>query len=127
MKRKTAREIIENLESRFKPDEVPVGYETVVHLDIKGDNGGQFTVAISKDECLVTEGLVGVPKCTVKTKDTVYEKLEYGETKPQFAYMMGRVKVSSVSELLSFGKLFKRLKVEKDKSGKKGKKKKKKK
>ncbi len=109
MKPTTAKEIIASLERRFKPDEVPVGYETVVHFDISGQNGGKFTVAVLKDECLVTEGHHGVAKCSIKAKDTVYEKIELGEMNPKMAFMLGRVKVSNLSDLISFTKLFERI------------------
>lgn len=99
---KSAREIIQSLPSRFKKDKVSKDFEVIFHFEIKGDRGGDFTVKIENGACTVEDGLHGEPKCVVKTKDETYEKLEYGKTNPQTAFMFGKVKVSNINAMLKF-------------------------
>ena len=68
----TAREIILSLENRFKPEEVNDDLDILFHFDISGPDGGQFSVQIDDDKCVVTEGLHGDPKCLVSCTDKVY-------------------------------------------------------
>lgn len=104
-----AREIIQSLEQRFRPERIEDNYETVIHLDIEGKNGGQFTAKVENGNCQISDGLLGEPKCTVKTSDTVYEEIELGKRSPEMAVMMGKIKISNLNEMLRFAKLFKRL------------------
>ena len=47
----TAREIIHSLPERFRPEKVEEGIEAILHFDISGDRGGQFTVEIKDGKC----------------------------------------------------------------------------
>ena len=82
----------------------------MIHFDISGKEGGLFTVHIHDGVCEVKEGLHGEPKCVVKTKDKTYRDIELGKANPQMAFMMGKIKVSNVSEMLKFIGLFRPLK-----------------
>lgn len=104
----TAREIVYSLPERFKP-QVAENTEMTVHLQLTGENGGDFTVKVDDGVCTVTEGLSGEPECVVKTSDKAYEDLELGRTNPQMALMTGKVKVSNITGLLKFIQMFKRL------------------
>lgn len=99
---KTAKEIIYSLPDRFKKDKVAKDFKVIFHFEIKGERGGDFTVTIENGKCTVEDGLHGNPKCVVKTKDETYEKLEYGKTNPQTAFMFGKVKVSNINAMLKF-------------------------
>ncbi len=105
----TAKDIILTIPDRFRSEKAG-DYSTVFHLDIAKDGGGQFTVTIANGECSLEEGLIGSSKCTVSTKAKTYVDLELGKTNPQMAFMMGRVKVSDVAEMMKFGKCFYRYK-----------------
>ena len=104
----TAREIVMSLKERFRPEKAEPGFETIFHLDISGDNGGQFTVRIADGTLNIEEGLHDTPKCIVTTKDSTYEDMEWGRTNAQMAVMFGKVKVSDLGEILDFIPLFHR-------------------
>jgi len=105
----TARDIILSLQQRFRPEKLEGDFETVFHFDIEGKNGGHFTATIDRGQCTVAEGLQGEPKCVIKTTDTVYEEIELGKRSAEMTFMMGKIKVSNLNEMLKFTKLFKRL------------------
>lgn len=108
-KPQVAKEIVQSLEQRFRPEKAEGDYKTVIHLDIEGKNGGQFTAKVENGTCRVLEGFQGEPKCTVKTSDKVYEEIEHGKRSPEMAVMMGKIKISNINEMLTFAKLFRRL------------------
>ncbi len=105
----TAREIILSLPTRFAAARAE-GYEAIIHLDVEGDRGGQFTVEIKNGTCVLKEGFQGEPNCTVKTKDEVYEEVELGKTNAQMAVMMGKIKISNLMEMMKFIGMFHRIK-----------------
>jgi acyl-CoA dehydrogenase len=105
---KTADEIIQSLPSRFRVEKAGI-WETTVHLDISGTEGGQYTVCIGKGICTVEAGLTGEPKCTVKTSDKTYRDIELGRTNPEAAFMMRKIRISNIKEMIQFTKMFQRL------------------
>lgn len=105
----TARDIVLSLPQRFKTYKVKPDYVTCMHFNISGDNGGEFTVTIKDGVCEVQQGLLGTPKCVVSTKDRTYEGIELGKENPQMAVMMGKIKISNLSEMMTFIGLFQRL------------------
>jgi putative sterol carrier protein len=105
----TAREIIHSLPERFRPEKVEEGIEAILHFDISGDRGGQFTVEIKDGKCMVTDSLSGTPLGTVRATDANYEDIELGRTNAQMAFMMGKIKADNVMELMNFIGYFKRL------------------
>lgn len=107
-KPQSAREIVKSLKDRFRPDKAEQGYETIFHLDISGERGGQFTVSICDGTIDIKEGFEGEPNCVVQTKDEVYEDVEWNRTNPQMAFMFGKIKVSDIGEMLDFAGLFHR-------------------
>ncbi|MBC8046769.1 MAG: SCP2 sterol-binding domain-containing protein [Fimbriimonadaceae bacterium] len=107
-KPETAKEIILSLTERFRPEKAEPGYETTFHLDISGERGGQYTVNIQDRKIDVQEGLNGTAKCIVRAKDEVYEDVEWERTNPQMAFMLGKIKVSDIGEMLDFASLFHR-------------------
>jgi acyl-CoA dehydrogenase len=103
-----ADEIIKSLPSRFRAEKAGT-WETIVHLDISGNEGGQYTVRIDKGNCTVEAGLAGEANCTVKTSDKTYRDIELGRTNPEVAFMMRRIKISNIKEMIQFAKMFQRL------------------
>ncbi len=101
----TAQSIIHTLPSRFRATKAG-DYHGVIHFKISGEKGGEFTVRIEGDTCLVENGCVGKADCVVETVDKTYLEMETGKLNPQIAFMMGKVKVSNVPEMLQFTQLF---------------------
>ncbi|MFQ5799203.1 MAG: acyl-CoA dehydrogenase family protein [Bacteroidota bacterium] len=104
----TVAELFQTLPDRFRPEKAG-DWETVVHFDITGDAGEQYTVTIKDGVCSVELGLHGEAKCVVKTKDKTYLNIELGKTNPQTAFMMGKIRVSNLAEMMQFGKVFRRI------------------
>lgn len=105
----TAREIVLSLSDRLKTYKVQPDYQTNVHFDLIGENGGKFTVNIENGVCTVHEGHVGEAKCTLTAKVKDYEDVELGRSNPQMAVMMGKIRLSNMGEMMTFSGLFKRL------------------
>jgi hypothetical protein len=103
-----AKEIVKSLSDRFRPEKA-ADYNTTIHYDISGENGGKYTVKIANGACQVEEGLQGEAKCIINVADKMYEALETGKADPQSAFMNGDIKVSDVGEMMNFSKVFKKL------------------
>lgn len=106
----TAREIIYSLPSRLRIDKVEERQSSVFHFKLEGENGGEFTVSLKNKTVEVLEGLVGEASCEIKAKASDYEDLELGRGNPQMMFMMGKIKVSNLGEVMKFIALFKRIK-----------------
>ncbi len=104
----TARDIILTLPSRFRAERAG-DWETVFHFDLSGSEGGQFTVRIKSGACTVESGLQGESKCLVKASDNTYRDIELGRTNGEVAFMMGKIKISNLAEMMQFTKMFRRL------------------
>lgn len=104
----TAKEIVHSLQDRFRPEKAEPVYAAIFHLDIEGERGGQFTVAIDDGTISVHEGLEGTATCEIKASDSTYEDVEWGRTNPQMAFMFGKVKVSDIGAMLDFAGMFHR-------------------
>ncbi|NIR49150.1 MAG: hypothetical protein GWN61_05520, partial [candidate division Zixibacteria bacterium] len=101
-------EIFRTMPQRFLSEKAG-NYETVFHFQISGPEGGDYTVTIQSGKCAVEPGLIGEPRCVVSTNAKTYVNIELGKTNPQAAFMMGKVKISNVPEMLKFTKFFKKL------------------
>ncbi|MCB0275671.1 MAG: acyl-CoA dehydrogenase family protein [Calditrichaeota bacterium] len=101
-------EIFQGLPTRFRPEQAG-NYSTVFHFRIRGSEGGEYTVNIKNGQCRVAKGLIGEPLCVVETSSKTYMDIELGYTNPQVAFMMGKVRVSSVPEMMQFAKVFGKL------------------
>jgi len=106
---KTAKEIIQSLPERFKPETVNPETHIIFHFEISGSEGGDFTVTIQNKACTIQEGLTGEPKCVVKVKDKTYAELEFGKANPQMAFMMGKIKISNINAMFKFAECFEKL------------------
>jgi hypothetical protein len=104
----TAREIIASLPTRFRAEKAE-NYETLIHYDISGEQGGKFTIEIKAGKCKVTEGWYGEPKCLISLSDTLYADLELGKQNPQNAFMTGAIQMSYPAEMMIFAKCFRRV------------------
>ena len=95
----TAKELIESLPQRFKPD-MAEGINALFHFDISGTNGGQYTVSVKDKTCTVQQGLQGDASCVVKASDEDYTEIIEGRQNAMTAFMFGKIKVSNLSELM---------------------------
>lgn len=106
----TARDIIYSLPDRLKNDKVEDHAMHIFHLKLDGDTGGYFTVTLKDKLVTVQDGLVGAPTCEIKAKAKDYEDLELGRANPQMLFMMGKIKVSNLGEVMKFVTYFNRIK-----------------
>lgn len=103
----TFQDIVSSIPQRFRPEKA-MDYSGVFHFDISGDDGYAFTVEIQDGRCHFSKGLHGDADCAIKTKTETYVKLELGQANPQMALMMGKVKVSNLSAMMAFAKMFRK-------------------
>jgi putative sterol carrier protein len=103
----SAADILQSLPQRFLPEKAG-DWETVLHFDISGPEGGQFTAIIKQGHCSVEMGFNGTAKCTVKVSDQTYKDVELGRTKAEVAFMTGQIRISDLAEMMQFTKMFRR-------------------
>jgi uncharacterized protein (DUF697 family) len=86
--------------------EVAKEIDGVIHLDISGDGGGQWTVDFKKGR--IERGLAGSPKLTVNCSGEDLIALVRREKNPQMAVLTGALKIEPMDLELaqSVGKLF---------------------
>jgi putative sterol carrier protein len=77
---------------------------------LDGPTGGNFTVTMQGKTVTVEDGLVGTPTCEIRAKATDYEDLELGRGNPQMMFMMGKIKVTNLGEVMKFITYFHRIK-----------------
>lgn len=106
----TARDIIYSLPQRLKADKVDDTVLHRFHFKLEGETGGNFTVTLKDKTVVVVDGLVDEPTCEIKAKASDYEDLEHGRGNPQMMFMMGKIKVSNLSEVMKFVTYFSRIK-----------------
>ena len=105
----TAKEIIYSLPERLRLDKVEDGTESVFHFKLEGPTGGEFTANLKDKTVTVQDGLQGEATCVITAKATDYEDLELGRGNPQMMFMMGKIKVSNLGEVMKFITYFERL------------------
>ena len=103
----TAKEILYSLPGRLKEDKVDDSTEGVFHFRMEGE--GDYTITLKNKQVTVEEGLIGTPTCEVKAKASDYADIELGKTNPQMAFMMGKIKISNLGEMMKFMGLFRKL------------------
>jgi putative sterol carrier protein len=106
MDQPTAKDILYSLPGRLKTDKVEDSTEGTFHFLMEGE--GDFTISIKNKEVTVQEGLHGTPTCEVKAKGSDYVDIETGKTNPQMAFMMGKIKISNLGEMMKFMGLFRK-------------------
>lgn len=101
----TVEGLLRSLPHRFRPEKAE-GWEGVLHFRLKGAASPEWTVRIGGGACTVEEGHHGHASCVVEMKEDTYLGIESGRVNPQVAFMMGKVKVSNIGELMRFAKAF---------------------
>lgn len=69
--------------------ELARGIGAVVHLDIRGGEGGQWTVDLGAQDQWVRRGLTGTPRVTVRCKDNDFLLIATGRKDAKMAVLMG--------------------------------------
>jgi hypothetical protein len=90
----TSKSILENdipAALTAKP-ELAKEINAIVHFVITGDNGGTWTVDLTKPSDWVTAGAVGLPKMTVTVSDADFVKIRSKQLNAQMAAMQGKLK-----------------------------------
>ena len=103
----TARQILASAPKRFRPEKAQ-NLHLTFHFIITGDENFELSLIIRDSICTLSEGLQGTASCVVKTSAKTYIDLETGKANPQMALMMGKVKVSNISEMMAFAKCFRK-------------------
>ncbi len=75
-----------------KPEELEK-INAVYEFNITGDNGGVWTVDLTKEPGVVTAGSTGAAKCTVTAKSEDFMNIVSGKMNPQMAFMSGKLKI----------------------------------
>ena len=90
----TAKSIIEteipNL-LKAKP-ELAKEINAILHFDVSGEQGGKWTLDLTKDSDWVSQGLNGTPKMTVTVSDADFVKIRQKQLNAQMAAMTGKLK-----------------------------------
>ncbi|NJN33442.1 MAG: SCP2 sterol-binding domain-containing protein [Saprospiraceae bacterium] len=54
----------------------------------------------------VSDGLIGAPDCTVTAKSDLLMRILNKEENPMMSVMTGKLKISNLSEMMKFAKIF---------------------
>lgn len=90
----TAKEILETeipTLLKSKP-EIAKDINAVIHFAIAGDNGGTWTLDLTKEADWVTSGANGTPKMTVSMSSDDFVKIRTKAMNAQMAAMQGKLK-----------------------------------
>ena len=90
----TAKDILETeipQALKSKP-ELAKEINAVIHFNVTGDNGGTWTVDLTKDQDWVQQGTQGEPKMTITVSNEDFVKLRQKQLNPQMAAMQGKLK-----------------------------------
>jgi uncharacterized protein (DUF697 family) len=82
--------------------------KAVVHLDISGPNGGQWTMDLGKPDDPISRGLNGTPKLTVRAAADFFLRLVQGKADAQTAVFTGKLKLDPLDVELAtaIGQIF---------------------
>ncbi|MBL8951071.1 MAG: SCP2 sterol-binding domain-containing protein [Myxococcaceae bacterium] len=90
----TAKEIIEvEIPKRIqaKPD-IAKEINAVIHFNVTGNDGGQWTLDCTKADSWVSSGNTGTPKMTITVSGEDFVKISSKQLNAQMAAMQGKLK-----------------------------------
>jgi putative sterol carrier protein len=107
----TCRDLFETMHERFIPEKAQ-GFDATIAYSISGDSsdkGGEWTVRVIDQKCIVKEGIdpTAPTKVSVKAKD--YMKIATGKMDGRVAFMLGKIKIKGdKTPLAGFRELFRK-------------------
>lgn len=92
-----------------KNKDVREAFDGIIHLELSGAGGGQWTADLTKPSDWITTGLSGEPKLTIKAKGRDFIALVKGEKNAQRAVMAGELTLvpMDLDLAMKLGPLFK--------------------
>ena len=90
----TAKDIIETeipAALAAKP-EMAKDINSIIHFNITGDGGGNWTLDLTKPSGWVSSGHTGTPKMTITVSNDDLVKIRQKQLKPEMAAMSGKLK-----------------------------------
>jgi putative sterol carrier protein len=103
---KSCKQVFDQLPSHFNR-QAARGLRAVYQLDLSGDGGGKWHVAIDNDRCDVGQGQHSAPQITIVMQASDFLDLIGGKLNPQMAYTSGKIKISGDMSLAGkLGELF---------------------
>ncbi len=87
------KEILEKFERDFDPEAVP-GLEAVIQYNIKGSDGGNWTIEIKDNQCAITPGIHDQPTVAFQMNGPTWLGLVNKTLNPMVAFTTGRVKIT---------------------------------
>jgi putative sterol carrier protein len=103
---KDVREALKNLSASTDVEKLK-GLDATVLFDIKGEDGGIWTVQIDDGQVSVEEGETESPDVTIEAAAKDLVNLVKGDLNPMAAFMQGRLKVKGdMSKAMQMQKLF---------------------
>ena len=100
-----ARDFIFKLPEKVRKEAVE-GMETIFHFELSGDDGGEYTLSLKDGVLTANEGLVGDPRCVVKSSGDNFMKVVTGDLNPLMAILTCKLKVSNQGEMVRYAKIF---------------------
>ena len=90
----TSKDILETDIPKILTEKPQLGKEinAVIHFDVSGDNGGKWTLDLTKDSDWVSQGLNGESKMTVYMSNEDFVKIREKKLNAQMAAMQGKLK-----------------------------------
>jgi putative sterol carrier protein len=100
--------LMEQMQKAFIPEKSS-GYDVTVQVELQGDGGGNWVVAISNQKCTVTQGTIANPTLKMSGSAQTVMDVFTGKLDGVRAYMQGKLRVSGdmslAMRLTSFFKL----------------------
>lgn len=97
--------VMHALPSHMRADRT-IGWRCRFHFRFGESDHPAWTVMVDGPSCTVAEGHTGMPDCIVTTSAGTFIDIATGKHNPQTAFLLGRLKVSNLGEMMRFVKAF---------------------
>jgi putative sterol carrier protein len=101
----TAKEFILGLPTRVNPEAIG-NANACFHFNIKGAEGGEFTVQAKDGAVTATEGLSGEPSCVATCEGDLLMDIVAGNANAMMSVFSGKLKLSNPGEMMKYAKIF---------------------
>jgi putative sterol carrier protein len=104
----TIRDVMAAMPGTFRADKA-AGVNARIQFNLKGEDGGTWTVAIADGQCAVQEGPAEAPNATLEASAADYLAIARGELDPTKAFMGGKLSLKGdMSLMMRFMQFFNR-------------------